>query len=189
MKRLAAAMILGLAFRGGMSQTGAQAEKSAAATITQAHLLEHIRELSSDAYSGRAPGTDGETKSVAYLIAHAKAIGLEPGNPDGSWTQTVKLWGMLPRGTLQLVAKGKPMPLVAGTDYVAYTSQPQAQVDVPPVELVLPTIRLFDIVVAPLAANTPPAWPPGAWFLVIVVLEIARLVLPALMPPPLPASW
>ena len=110
----------------------ASAQLKPAEPITQEHLLGHIRELSSDAYTGRAPGTEGDTKSVAYVIAQAKAIGLQPGNPDGSWTQTVKLWGMLPQqGTLQLRAKGKDMPLVAGTDYTAYTTQPKAKVDVP----------------------------------------------------------
>ena len=136
MRRLAATLILGLALRGAVAQAGAPAEKSAAGAITQAHLLETIRELSSDAYMGRAPGTEGEARSVAYVIAQAKLIGLQPGNPDGSWTQTVKLWGMLPRGTLQLIAKGKETPLVAGTDYVAYSAQPKAQVDLPSAALV-----------------------------------------------------
>ena len=57
--------------------------RHAADTITPGNLLRHIRELSSDAYAGRLPGTPGEEKSVAWVIAQAKAIGLAPGTPSG----------------------------------------------------------------------------------------------------------
>jgi Zn-dependent M28 family amino/carboxypeptidase len=96
----------------------------ASAQTAETRLLADIRELSSDAYAGRAPGTDGETKSVAYLTTRANAIGLEPGNPDGSWTQTVKLWGMLSTGTVSLTAQGKSIEIAAGKDYVAWTAMP-----------------------------------------------------------------
>ena len=97
--------------------------------ITAPQLLAHIRELSSDAYAGRAPGTEGETKSVAYLIAQCKAIGLQPGGSAGAWTQTVPLWGMLSHGTLAMKVNGSTVPLVAGTDYVAWTFQPVPKVN------------------------------------------------------------
>jgi hypothetical protein len=80
----------------------ATAFERAEALITPQHLLQHIQELSSDAYTGRAPGTEGETKSVAYIIAQCRAMGLQPGTPDGGWTQKVTLWGMLSDGTLSL---------------------------------------------------------------------------------------
>lgn len=105
--------------------------KRAEATITGTNLLRHIKELSSDAYTGRAPGTDGETKSVAYLIEQCRAIGLEPGSPTGSWTQTVPLWGMLSQAsTISFSVTGKQIPLVAGQDYTAWTSLPLAKVDI-----------------------------------------------------------
>src|ERR1700722_5316012 len=103
--------------------------KRAEASITQAHLFQHIKELSSDAYTGRAPGTDGETRSVAYIISQCRTIGLQPGSPDGSWVQKVPLWGMLTRGTVSLKAKGKEIPLVVGKDYVAGSTMPIPQVD------------------------------------------------------------
>ena len=105
--------------------------KRAEAAITAANLLRHITELSSDAYMGRAPGTEGETRSVAYLIAQCKAIGLEPGNPDGSWTQKVALWGTLTQdSTLDVQIRGKEMLLVPGQDYVAWSAMPASKVDV-----------------------------------------------------------
>ncbi len=104
--------------------TGQAPLQQAEAAITAPNLLRHITELSSDAYTGRAPGTEGETKSVAYIIAQCRALGLEPGSPTGSFTQTVELWGMLSHGTLSLRANGKEMPLTAGQDYAAWSSLP-----------------------------------------------------------------
>ncbi|MDP9049601.1 MAG: M20/M25/M40 family metallo-hydrolase [Acidobacteriota bacterium] len=110
--------------------------KRAETTITSPHLLDHIRVLSSDAYTGRAPGTEGESKSLAYIIAQCKAIGLEPGNPDGSWTQTVNLWGVLSRGTLALEANGKDFPAQPDKDYIAFSYLPDAKITVPSTGLV-----------------------------------------------------
>ena len=108
----------------------------AESSITSAHLLDHIRVLSSDAFTGRAPGTEGETKSVDYIIAQCRSIGLEPGAPDGGWTQKVALWGMLSKGDMHLSAGDRRLPLVAGTDYVAWSSMPVAHIDLPSTGLV-----------------------------------------------------
>jgi len=56
----------------------------------------HIRTLSDDWFEGRAPGTPGEEKTVAYLSGAFASVGLQPGGdlrPDGSraWTQDVVL--------------------------------------------------------------------------------------------------
>ena len=56
-------------------------------------MMDHIRTLSSDAFEGRAPGTAGEDSTVAYLEAQFKALGLAPGNPDGTYIQNVELIG------------------------------------------------------------------------------------------------
>ncbi len=56
-----------------------------------ARLSAMTKELSSDAFGGRAPGTDGEKKTIEWAIARFKALGLQPGGPDGSWTQKVPL--------------------------------------------------------------------------------------------------
>lgn len=50
-------------------------------------LLRHIKVLSSDEFEGRAPGTQGEERSVDYITAQFKELGLKPGNPDGSYVQ------------------------------------------------------------------------------------------------------
>ena len=58
--------------------------------LSEKTMKDVTRELSLDAYEGRAPGSIGEGKTVAYLISKFKAAGLEPGN-NGSWTQDVPL--------------------------------------------------------------------------------------------------
>ncbi|WP_337174128.1 M28 family peptidase [Paludisphaera sp.] len=56
-------------------------------------ILEHIKVLASDEFEGRAPGSAGEEKTIAYLVDRLKAMGLKPGNPDGSHVQAVPLVG------------------------------------------------------------------------------------------------
>ena len=62
--------------------------------LSEATMKDVTKELSSDAYEGRAPGSPGEEKTVALLIERFKAAGLEPGN-GSSWTQDVPLVEML----------------------------------------------------------------------------------------------
>ncbi len=59
--------------------------------ILPANLSETVKLLASDAFEGRAPGTAGEAKTVDWLIARFKALGLQPGGRDGGWTQPVAL--------------------------------------------------------------------------------------------------
>lgn len=62
-----------------------------ASVISPERLMADVRTLSSDAFGGRAPGTPGETKTIDWLIAQFKAMGLKPGGVDGGWTQPVPL--------------------------------------------------------------------------------------------------
>jgi len=70
-----------------------------------------IRTLASDAFGGRAPGTEGETRSVAFIIARMKAAGLQPGGPlrngQRSWTQSVPLRRVEFVGSPSLAIGGK----------------------------------------------------------------------------------
>jgi Zn-dependent M28 family amino/carboxypeptidase len=58
-------------------------------------LSQHVQTLGSDAFEGRAPATNGETKTVAYLSEQFAAAGLQPGgdvvNGQRTWTQAVPL--------------------------------------------------------------------------------------------------
>jgi Zn-dependent M28 family amino/carboxypeptidase len=88
-------------------------------------VLEHVKVLSSDRFEGRAPGTTGEELTVAYLIDQLKEIGLEPGNPDGTWIQKVPLVGISVQGTPTLTfRKGTTERRLAWrNDYVAWTKR------------------------------------------------------------------
>jgi Zn-dependent M28 family amino/carboxypeptidase len=79
--------------------------------------------LASDSFQGRAPGTPGEDKTVAYLEQQFRAIGLKPGNPDGSYIQRVPLVGITPDGKSSLVfARGSTRrTLKWHDDFVAWT--------------------------------------------------------------------
>ncbi len=57
-------------------------------------LLRHIKVLSADKFEGRAPGTNGEELTVAYLETQFRELGLQPGNPDGTYIQKVPLVGI-----------------------------------------------------------------------------------------------
>ena len=57
-------------------------------------LLAHTKGLASDEFEGRGPGTPGEDRTVKYLEEQLKAMGLEPGNPDGTYVQNVPLVGI-----------------------------------------------------------------------------------------------
>ncbi len=63
----------------------------AAAQTDPQHLSETVKILASDDFGGRAPGTPGEKKTIDWLIAQFKQLGLEPGGTDGKWTQQVPL--------------------------------------------------------------------------------------------------
>ena len=43
------------------------------------------------AFEGRSPGTPGEAKTVEYLVAEFKTLGLEPAGDAGVYTQDVPL--------------------------------------------------------------------------------------------------
>ena len=69
--------------------------------------LADIRKLASDEFEGRAPGSKGEALTVQYLTEQFKAAGLEPGNPDGTWTQAVPLVSLTPEKVSPLVVTTK----------------------------------------------------------------------------------
>ena len=70
-------------------------------------ILQHIKVLSSDDFQGRAPGTPGEEKTVAYLESEFKKLGLKAGNSDGTYIQKVPLVGITGAEANPLVVSGK----------------------------------------------------------------------------------
>ncbi|MBB5207298.1 M28 family peptidase [Chiayiivirga flava] len=97
-----------------------------ALAISADALSEHVRILASDAFEGRAPGTPGEEKTVAYLIEQFRKAGLEPGGTDGGWTQAVPLVRSQLRGpaTVTLRQGGDTRTLRNGEDLTVQTLRP-----------------------------------------------------------------
>ena len=93
-------------------------------------ILGHIKVLSSDEFEGRAPGTPGEEKSVAYLQQEFVKLGLLPGNPDGTFIQNVPLVGVV--STTQASFSVGAGTLTPGwiNDYVAVTRHQAPTVEV-----------------------------------------------------------
>lgn len=74
----------------------ATAFPAAAQDFSIERIDQHIRTLSDDWFEGRAPGTPGEDKTVAYLSGAFASVGLQPGgdvrsNGSRAWTQDVIL--------------------------------------------------------------------------------------------------
>lgn len=78
-----------------LSLTAHSAYAVSAPNFDPQQLSKDIRVLSSDAFEGRAPDSEGEKKTVAFLVEQFKAAGLQPGGDlkDGqrAWTQAVPL--------------------------------------------------------------------------------------------------
>jgi Zn-dependent M28 family amino/carboxypeptidase len=77
--------------------------------IDGAAILQTTTVLSSDKFQGRAPGTIGEDLSVGYLETQFRDLGLEPGNPDGTYIQKVPLVGIT--GT-----EARPLTITKGAE-------------------------------------------------------------------------
>src|SRR5215469_10686883 len=104
--------------------------------ITPDGLLAHIKVLASDEFEGRAPGTKGEELSVKYITDQFKKIGLNPGNPDGGYTQEVPLAGIKSEPQMSFVMGDKTMDLKYPDDFVASSARLQPEIKVEKSDLV-----------------------------------------------------
>ena len=106
--------------------------------LSEATMKDVTRELSLDSYEGRAPGSVGEEKTVAYLISKYKAAGLEPGN-NGSWTQDVPLIEITAKNVSALTIadrSGKAMSFGYGNEYVIGSYRETPKTDIKQSEMV-----------------------------------------------------
>jgi Zn-dependent M28 family amino/carboxypeptidase len=102
---------------------GAAVPPEAIAAIDTATIMRHIRVLADDSLQGRAPGSLGEDRTVAYLEGQFRSIGLDPGNTDGTYIQKVPLVGITVKGAPSLTfARGNvTRALKWREDFVAWT--------------------------------------------------------------------
>ena len=88
--------------------------------ITGDTIRDVTKELSSDRYEGRAPGSRAEDLTIAYIVKRFKAAGLKPGN-KGSWLQEVPTVDITAKNAdgLTVEAGGQKLHYSFGSDVVA----------------------------------------------------------------------
>ncbi|BAV63626.1 M28 family peptidase [Sphingobium cloacae] len=86
---------------------------SAKATPSIDTMKRLVKQLSSDAFEGRAPGTMGEEKTLALLSGEFERLGLKPGN-RGSWFQDVPLVEIVAKNVSPLTFSGGKAKVQAG---------------------------------------------------------------------------
>lgn len=89
-------------------------------------IKSHIAVLANDSLQGRRPFTVGETKTVNYISAELKKVGVEPGNGD-SYIQKVPMVEVTstPSTTMEISGKNGKFSLKAVEDFVAFTRREQ----------------------------------------------------------------
>lgn len=97
----------------------------------------HIKILSSDEYGGRMPFTESEAKTIEYLKAEFKAMGVQPGNGD-SYFQKVPLVEIegIEMSSLKITGKNFEKEYTYKTDFVALTRRVTEQISIENLELV-----------------------------------------------------
>jgi Zn-dependent M28 family amino/carboxypeptidase len=94
--------------------------------VDMPRMSEITRVLASDDFQGRAPGTEGEAKTIPYLVEQFKAAGLEPAGEHGGWTQTVPMihTQLKTPGTVSVRQGGQTAPLRFPDDVYLGTVRP-----------------------------------------------------------------
>lgn len=118
MRRHVLAVVAGAALLGACAMAddrpqgvSLEAASPALESVDAERLLAHIEVLASDEFEGRLPGTEGEERTVSYLIDQFQTLGLEPGNPDGGYTQPVTLVGIRSSASGAMAVNGETLPL------------------------------------------------------------------------------
>ena len=104
----------------------APAQADASPSFSETAYRRHIEVLASDAFEGRAPGTEGERRTVEYIEQQFEAAGLE-GAIDGSFRQPVPVVEITPSAdpTLQVTGReGRALALRSLDDVVVWTKRP-----------------------------------------------------------------
>ena len=140
MHRIAAAVVLASVLAGAASLAAPAVALSELQPVLDGiqtnDLARHLQVLSSDAFEGRAPGSPGEEKTLRYLVDAFQRLGLEPGNPDGTWFQDVPLVGIKSAIELRAARGTATENWQFPQDFVAWSPRMTNRVEVRDSELV-----------------------------------------------------
>lgn len=120
---------------GGMSAL--DIPDAAPGEISEDTMKDITRELSTDEFEGRMPGTKGEELTVALLKERFAAAGLQPGN-NGSWVQEVPLIEITGRdyAPLTITGEGVDLSFANATEWVGVTYREDAETTLADSEMV-----------------------------------------------------
>ncbi len=127
MKQKILGAILCLVILAFFSCTGTSEEQRlqpALDSITAQDLANDTEILSSDAFEGRAPASEGEEKTVNFLQEEFQKLGLKPGNGQ-SFFQEIPMVVITadPAATLEISGGKAPLPFSFKDDFVAGTQR------------------------------------------------------------------
>ena len=88
---LAMRATLGLVTAYSAATASAASPAAPSSPVSVERLAAVTRTLASEEFEGRAPGTPGEAKTLAYLVEQFRQAGLQPAGPDGTYLQPVPL--------------------------------------------------------------------------------------------------
>ena len=105
--------------------------------VSLATYTRHVVTLAADDFGGRKPGSSGEQKTLDYLVAEFKRLGLEPANGD-SYLQAVPMVEITAASdaALTLTTGGASRALEYGKDMVIWTKRVKEQESIKGSELV-----------------------------------------------------
>lgn len=110
------------------------ASGAAGGKVDPVRMNETVRVLSGDAFEGRGPTTPGEEKTVTWIAAQFKAMGLEPAGDNGSWYQTVPINRFVHDGPAVITAQtggkagGETLTFARGTDVIVGSHRPVSRI-------------------------------------------------------------
>ena len=104
--------------------------------ISEKLLSNYIETLSSDDFQGRKPATEGGKKTIAYLIDEFKKTGLQPGNPNGEWTQKVNMLGVKSFTRTQFINEEERWAMKTGVDIIGNSYLKRKKINLEKVDLV-----------------------------------------------------
>ncbi|MEQ9305580.1 MAG: M28 family metallopeptidase, partial [Marinoscillum sp.] len=118
-------------------QPTATEDKTAEALIDTISIENHIKILSSDAFLGRKPFTEGETKTLEYLSAQFTKTGIKPGNGE-SYFQEVPMVELDAKPSEKMYIEGgkSKVELNVGAEFVGYSERVEAMNELDGSELV-----------------------------------------------------
>ena len=115
-----------------------EVSRQAAGAIREVYIHDVVREISSDVYEGRGPGTGGDLKTQRFLIDQLKDMGYQGGSASGDWAQPFELVGLnseQPKKWSFQTPKND-LTLEQGKDFIVASGKQASQVNLSNAELV-----------------------------------------------------